>query len=54
MVPIACAITGARLVMGNALVGRLYHALLQRNVPLLLSTEVASIRSTADASAARP
>jgi succinate dehydrogenase/fumarate reductase flavoprotein subunit len=34
---------GARLVMGNALVGRLYHALLQRNVPLLLSTEVASI-----------
>ena len=34
---------GARLVMGNGLVGRLYHALLQRNVPLLLSTEVASI-----------
>jgi succinate dehydrogenase/fumarate reductase flavoprotein subunit len=34
---------GARLVMGNALVGRLYHALLQRNVPVLLSTEVVSI-----------
>jgi succinate dehydrogenase/fumarate reductase flavoprotein subunit len=34
---------GARLVMGNALVGRLYHALLERNVPVLLSTEVASI-----------
>jgi succinate dehydrogenase/fumarate reductase flavoprotein subunit len=34
---------GARLVMGNALVGRLYYALLQRNVPVLLSTEVASI-----------
>ena len=34
---------GARLVMGNALVGRLYHALLQRDVPVLLSTEVASI-----------
>jgi succinate dehydrogenase/fumarate reductase flavoprotein subunit len=34
---------GARLVMGNALVGRLYHALLQRNVAVLLSTEVASL-----------
>ena len=34
---------GARLVMGNALVGRLYHALLERNVPVLPSTEVASI-----------
>jgi succinate dehydrogenase/fumarate reductase flavoprotein subunit len=34
---------GTRLVMGNALVGRLYHALLQRNVPVLLATEVASI-----------
>jgi succinate dehydrogenase/fumarate reductase flavoprotein subunit len=34
---------GTRLVMGNALVARLYHALLQRNVPVLLSTEVASI-----------
>ena len=44
MAPIACAIArGARLVMGNALVGRLYHALLQRNVPVLLATEVASI-----------
>ncbi len=31
---------GARLVMGNALVGRLYHGLLQRRVPIFLSTEV--------------
>jgi succinate dehydrogenase/fumarate reductase flavoprotein subunit len=29
---------GARLVMGNALVGRLYHSLLQRGVPVLTST----------------
>jgi len=29
---------GARLVMGNALVGRLYHSLLQRDVPILTST----------------
>ena len=34
---------GARLVMGNALVGRLYHSLLQRHVPVLLSTQVTSI-----------
>ncbi len=34
---------GTRLVMGNALVGHLYHALLQRGVPVLLSTEVESI-----------
>jgi succinate dehydrogenase/fumarate reductase flavoprotein subunit len=34
---------GARLVMGNALVGRLYHALLQRDVPVLLSTEVGAV-----------
>ena len=34
---------GTRLVMGNALVGRLSYALLQRSVPVLLSTEVASI-----------
>lgn len=34
---------GARLVMGNALVGRLYHALLQRRVPVLLSTTVTSL-----------
>jgi succinate dehydrogenase/fumarate reductase flavoprotein subunit len=31
---------GARLVMGNALVGRLYHALRQRNVAILTSTGV--------------
>ena len=30
---------GARLVMGNALVGRLYHSLLQRGVPVLTSTQ---------------
>jgi succinate dehydrogenase/fumarate reductase flavoprotein subunit len=29
---------GARLVMGSALVGRLYHSLLQRGVPILTST----------------
>jgi succinate dehydrogenase/fumarate reductase flavoprotein subunit len=29
---------GARLVMGNALIGRLYHSLLQRGVPVLTST----------------
>jgi succinate dehydrogenase/fumarate reductase flavoprotein subunit len=34
---------GARLVMGNALVGRLYHSLLQRSVAVLRSTEVASL-----------
>jgi succinate dehydrogenase/fumarate reductase flavoprotein subunit len=30
---------GTRLVMGNALVGRLYHSLLQRDVAILTSTE---------------
>jgi succinate dehydrogenase/fumarate reductase flavoprotein subunit len=34
---------GARLVMGNALAARLYHSLLQRNVPILLSTETLSL-----------
>ncbi len=37
---------GTRLVMGNALVGHLYHALLQRGVPITLSTEVESIVQT--------
>ncbi len=37
---------GTRLVMGNALVGHLYHALLQRGVPVLLSTQVESIVQT--------
>ena len=31
---------GARLVMGNALAGRLYHSLLQRGVPVHTSTHV--------------
>jgi len=30
---------GARLVMGNALVGRLYYSLLQRGVPVMTSTQ---------------
>jgi succinate dehydrogenase/fumarate reductase flavoprotein subunit len=34
---------GARLVMGNALVGRLYYSLLQRRVPILLATETLSL-----------
>jgi succinate dehydrogenase/fumarate reductase flavoprotein subunit len=34
---------GARLVMGNALVGRLYYSLRQRRVPILLSTEALSL-----------
>ncbi len=34
---------GARLVMGNALVGRLYYSLLQHRVPVLLSTETLSL-----------
>jgi succinate dehydrogenase/fumarate reductase flavoprotein subunit len=34
---------GTRLVMGNALVGRLYHSLLQRNVRVWLSSEVTSM-----------
>lgn len=37
---------GTRLVMGNALVGRLYHALLQRQVPVVLSAEVNSLTQT--------
>src|SRR5205823_3149284 len=34
---------GTRLVMGNALVARLYHSLLQRRIPILLSTEAVSL-----------
>jgi succinate dehydrogenase/fumarate reductase flavoprotein subunit len=34
---------GARLVMGNALAGRLYYSLLQRRVPILTSTQVGSL-----------
>jgi glycine/D-amino acid oxidase-like deaminating enzyme len=34
---------GTRLVMGNALVGRLYHGLLQRQVPVALSTRVEAL-----------
>jgi len=34
---------GARLVMGNALVARLYYSLLQRRVPILLSTQTLSL-----------
>jgi succinate dehydrogenase/fumarate reductase flavoprotein subunit len=34
---------GARLVMGNALVARLYYSLLQRHVPILLSTQTVSL-----------
>jgi succinate dehydrogenase/fumarate reductase flavoprotein subunit len=34
---------GTRLVMGNALVGRLYHGLLQRRVPVALSTRTGSL-----------
>ena len=34
---------GARLVMGNALAARLYYALLQRQVPVLASTEARSL-----------
>jgi succinate dehydrogenase/fumarate reductase flavoprotein subunit len=34
---------GARLVMGNALVGRLYYSLLQRRVPILLAAETLSL-----------
>ena len=35
---------GTRLVMGNALVGRLYYSLLESNVPVLLSTEATSLK----------
>jgi succinate dehydrogenase/fumarate reductase flavoprotein subunit len=38
---------GARLVMGNALVGRLYYSLRQRRVPVLLSTEALSLTESA-------
>ena len=34
---------GTRLVMGNALIGRLYYSLLKNKVPILLSTEVTSL-----------
>jgi succinate dehydrogenase/fumarate reductase flavoprotein subunit len=34
---------GTRLVMGNALVARLYYSLLQRRVPILLSTDTLSL-----------
>jgi succinate dehydrogenase/fumarate reductase flavoprotein subunit len=34
---------GARLVMGNALAGRLYHSVLHRDVPILMSTEARSL-----------
>jgi succinate dehydrogenase/fumarate reductase flavoprotein subunit len=34
---------GARLVMGNALIGRLYHSLLKRDVPILTSTAPLSL-----------
>jgi FAD binding domain len=34
---------GTRLVMGNALVARLYYSLLQRHVPMLLSTQTLSL-----------
>lgn len=37
---------GARLVMGNALVGRLYYSLLQRRVPILLSTQALSLKAS--------
>jgi FAD binding domain len=36
-------VRGAGLVMGNALVGRLYYSLLQRRVPILLSAETLSL-----------
>ena len=34
---------GARLVMGNALVARLYYSLLQRRVPILFATQTLSL-----------
>jgi succinate dehydrogenase/fumarate reductase flavoprotein subunit len=37
---------GTRLVMGNALIGRLYHALLQQGATVLLSTEAESLITT--------
>jgi len=38
---------GARLVMGNALVARLYYSLLQRRVPILFSTQILSLTQSA-------
>jgi succinate dehydrogenase/fumarate reductase flavoprotein subunit len=38
---------GARLVMGNALVARLYYSLLQRRVPILFSTQTLSLTQAA-------
>jgi succinate dehydrogenase/fumarate reductase flavoprotein subunit len=38
---------GARLVMGNALVARLYYSLLQRRVPILFSTQTLSLTQSA-------
>jgi succinate dehydrogenase/fumarate reductase flavoprotein subunit len=35
---------GTRLVMGNALVGRLYYSLLENKVPVFLSTEATSLK----------
>jgi|TARA_B110000503_G_scaffold85695_1_gene130412 succinate dehydrogenase/fumarate reductase flavoprotein subunit len=39
---------GTRLVMGNALIGRLYHSLLNHRVQVLFSTEVTSLTLTND------
>ena len=39
---------GTRLVMGNALVGRLYYSLLQNRVPVWLSTETHSLTQSSD------
>jgi succinate dehydrogenase/fumarate reductase flavoprotein subunit len=38
---------GARLVMGNALVARLYYSLLQRRVPILFATQTLSLTQAA-------
>ncbi len=38
-----CYPRGTRLMMGNALVGRLYYSLLQRRVPVLLRTQLKSL-----------
>lgn len=37
---------GTRLVMGNALAGRLYHSLLERRVPILTSTQTRTLIET--------
>src|SRR5262249_9974202 len=39
---------GTRLVMGNALIGRLLHSLLQRGVTVLTSTKVEALHSGAN------